>query len=255
MHSLPATPVTLSADTGPATVVAAEVPAARPLVTRIVSASTGHTVTVVAGNTLSGIAGQSCGSRQAWRPIWRQNQAQVPNPDLIYPGQKLTFTCDGTAVSKSAPAAVSGKTYGVSYGDPNYCGDGDGDGWDVACPAAPAASAVPVQAPVQSVPAPAVQPVANVTGVSGGTLTVAGLEALWDSVGGPPADAAAAAAVAECESGGQQYAHNPSGASGYWQILGEVVPGNVYDPVINAENAVAKFKASGDTWAQWVCQP
>ena len=89
----------------------------------------------------------------------------------------------------------------------------------------------------------------------GGNLSFGGLEALWVSAGGPAWAESSAAAVAECESGGRQYAFNPSGASGYWQILGEVVPGNVFDPMTNAHNAVSKFEASGDTWAQWVCQP
>ena len=37
------------------------------------------------------------------------------------------------AIVTQAPGsrATSGKTWGVSYGYPNYCGDGDGDGWDV----------------------------------------------------------------------------------------------------------------------------
>ncbi len=91
--------------------------------------------------------------------------------------------------------------------------------------------------------------------VSGGNLSFAGLERLWVAAGGDSWAAASAASVAECESGGRQYAYNPSGASGYWQILGEVVPGNVYDPMVNARNAVAKWRASGKTFAQWVCKP
>jgi hypothetical protein len=73
--------------------------------------------------------------------------------------------------------------------------------------------------------------------------------------GGPAWAEYQAAEAGECESGGQQYAHNPSGADGYWQILGQVVPGDIYDLMVNAENAVSKFDASGDTLAQWVCQP
>jgi hypothetical protein len=48
---------------------------------------------------------------------------------------------------------------------------------------------------------------------------------------------------------------NPDGAAGLWQILGQVVGGNLFDGLVNARNAVAKFTASGDTWAQWTCQP
>jgi hypothetical protein len=80
------------------------------------------------------------------------------------------------------------------------------------------------------------------------------MESLWESAGGPSWAAAHAATIAECESGGNPDAYNPSGATGIWQILGSVVGGNLDNPYDNALNAVAKFKASGDTFAQWVCQ-
>lgn len=62
------------------------------------------------------------------------------------------------ARSSTAAAPVSGRTWGVSYGYPDYCGDGDGDGWDVDCatrsaPASnpdPAAHPLSVQAPAAS---------------------------------------------------------------------------------------------------------
>ena len=80
-------------------------------------------------------------------------------------------------------------------------------------------------------------------------------QALWVAGGGPAWAEYQAAEVGECESGGQQHAQHPSGADGYWQILGQVVPGDIYDLMVNAENAVSKFEASGDTLAQWVRQP
>ena len=86
-----------------------------------------------------------------------------------------------------------------------------------------------------------------------GDFSFAALESLWRQAGGPSWAAAQAASIAECESGGNPNAYNPSGASGLWQILGQDVPGNIFDPLVNAENAVAKFRASGDTFAQWVC--
>jgi hypothetical protein len=91
-------------------------------------------------------------------------------------------------------------------------------------------------------------------GSSFGTYSSAGLEQLWIAAGGPASAAAHAASIATCESGGQVTAHNPSGATGLWQILGSVVPGNLDNPQVNAANAVAKFRASGDTFAQWVCK-
>jgi hypothetical protein len=88
-----------------------------------------------------------------------------------------------------------------------------------------------------------------------GVLTPAQVGALWLEAGGPASAEAASEAVAACESGDNTQALNPDGAAGLWQILGQVVPGNLFDGLVNARNAVAKFTASGDTWAQWTCQP
>jgi hypothetical protein len=88
-----------------------------------------------------------------------------------------------------------------------------------------------------------------------GFYSYAALESLWVSAGGPSSAESEAATVAECESGGNPNAYNASGASGLFQILGSVVPGNLFNPMVNTLNAVSKFKASGDTFAQWVCQP
>jgi hypothetical protein len=88
-----------------------------------------------------------------------------------------------------------------------------------------------------------------------GVLTPAQVGALWLEAGGPASAETAAEAVAACESGDNTQAMNPDGAAGLWQILGQVVPGNLFDGLVNARNAVAKFTASGDTWAQWTCQP
>ena len=92
-------------------------------------------------------------------------------------------------------------------------------------------------------------------GVPSGQLTPAQVGAYWLGAGGPASAEAGAEAVALCESGDNTNAQNPDGATGLWQILGSVVPGNLFDPAVNAANAVAKFKASGDTWSQWTCQP
>lgn len=88
----------------------------------------------------------------------------------------------------------------------------------------------------------------------GGTLTTAQVERLWTEAGGPVWAESRAAEIAYCESGYRTGAYNPSGATGLWQILGAVVPGNLYDALTNARNAVAKFRASGNTFAQWVCK-
>lgn len=78
------------------------------------------------------------------------------------------------------------------------------------------------------------------------------LEGLWIAAGGPRRLAPTMAAIAEAESGGDSGAHNPSGATGLWQILGNPFPGNAYDPMTNARMAVAKWKTQGlGAWATW----
>jgi hypothetical protein len=118
---------------------------------------------------------------------------------------------------------------------------------------APEVAAVPVvgSAAVGGTGGTAAAPAAPTSGV----LTPAQVGALWLEAGGPAWAEAASESVAMCESSDNTAAMNPDGASGLWQILGQVVPGNLFDGLVNARNAVAKFTASGDTWAQWTCQP
>lgn len=124
-----------------ATVVTAKL--VRPIQVKIVEpvSFTGrHTevvYVVVSGNTLSGIAKTHCGVMNDWTGIYEANKRTIgPNPNLILPGQTLTLLCTDppALLSLAKPTApASGKVWGVTYGYPNFCGDGDGDGWDVAC--------------------------------------------------------------------------------------------------------------------------
>jgi len=50
---------------------------------------TPRTYTVVAGDTLSGIAKRFYGKASKWRAIHAANRERVPDPDRIYPGQVL----------------------------------------------------------------------------------------------------------------------------------------------------------------------
>jgi hypothetical protein len=73
------------------------------------------------------------------------------------------------------------------------------------------------------------------------------LEAFWIKAGGPRAQAKVAAAIALAESGGNPSAKNPEGpehAEGLWQIKGQLVAGNPFNPEVSAANAVAKYNAS-----------
>lgn len=186
--------------------VASQQPPARPLVTRVTAELPGTVYTVAAGDTLSGVAGKVCGDPGEWPAIWHANQAEVPDPDLIYPGQTLRFTC-GEITAVPQPAAQ---------------------------------------------PAP---PAAAVSGTSGGILSCAGLEALWQQAGGSPGEAFMAAEIARAESGGNpdatDYDANGTADRGLWQVNSTWGPLSVYDPLANARAAV-QISADGTNWSPWV---
>src|SRR5216684_1993441 len=108
--------------------------------------------------------------------------------------------------------------------------------------------------------APPGGPMASCQGLGGTGVkySFAQLEALWINNGGAKAAAPVAAAIALAESSGCSTALNPSdnngtqSSFGLWQISnGTHNPpvANIYDPNVNARQAVAKYKASG--WAPW----
>jgi len=85
-----------------------------------------------------------------------------------------------------------------------------------------------------------------------GTYSATQLETLWVLAGGSTSLASTMSKIALAESGGNTQAHNPSGASGLWQIMipenDAYVPGgaaNVYNALDNARAAVAIEKAQG----------
>jgi len=173
------------------------------------------------GDTLRGIAGRFCGNTGAWAALWRGNQAEVPDPGRIYPGQVLRLTCRELAAAVQAPAAPVSVPADTDDGAPG---------------AAPAAAA----------------PVAAVTGVSGGTLSCAGLEVLWEAAGGSSAEAFMAAEIAMAESGGQQYALSSTNDYGYWQIHASWGPAMAtFSPIGNARAAV-QISDDGTNWSPWV---
>jgi hypothetical protein len=179
------------------------------------------------GDTLSLIARRLLGHASDWPALWWANRSHVHNPAALEVGTTLNLSLPAHPhrlwLLKAALAAIPQ-------------------------PVAPrrAASAV-VTGQGTPVPVTAAAPVS-------GIYSYSALESLWVSAGGPASAEAQAAQIAICESGGNPQAYNPSGATGLFQILGQVVPGNLYDPMVNALNAVSKFHASGDTFAQWVCQ-
>jgi cell wall-associated NlpC family hydrolase len=182
-------------------------------------------------DTLTTIAARLYGHANRWPALWWVNRHRVANPDALRIGTTLRLSSwhpDRAWIYRAALAAVPKPP------PPPSASNVSRETSSVSSTAAPAA---------QPAPAPA----------SAGIYSYGQIEALWVSAGGPASAEAAAASIAECESGGNPAAYNPSGASGLWQILGAVVPGNLFDPMTNARNAVAKFMASGGTFGQWVC--
>jgi hypothetical protein len=89
---------------------------------------------------------------------------------------------------------------------------------------------------------------------AGGTLGCSGLEALWESAGGPASAAFTAAEIAEAESGGRQYAVNVNSNGtvdrGYWQINSSHGPLSTFDAYGNARAAVL-ISSDGTDWTPW----
>ncbi len=67
--------------------------------------------------------------------------------------------------------------------------------------------------------------------------------------------------VAQCESGLNPGAYNPSGAMGLFQIMPGTWAGtsqrgaSPYDPIANARAAHDIFVRDGNSWREWTCQP
>jgi Tfp pilus assembly protein FimV len=83
-----------------------------------------------------------------------------------------------------------------------------------------------------------------------GTLSCGGLEELWEDAGGSHAEAFMAAEIAMAESSGEQFATGSVGERGYWQINPDHGSLSTYDPLGNAEAAVA-ISADGTNWTPW----
>ena len=97
-------PATISQDVGEPAVEAPVVEQTVPNApTDVVVTATVNTISyvVVEGDTLWSIAERHLGDAHRWTEVWSENQAQIDNPDLIFPGQVLTIT----TVEKSTSAS------------------------------------------------------------------------------------------------------------------------------------------------------
>jgi LysM repeat protein len=174
------------------------------------------TVTVQPGDTLWKIAGRVCGDPYDYLALAYNNH--VRNPDAIFAGQVLKAAC------QAAAAAIA-----AAYPTP------------ASQPPSP-----PVSPPVAQ---PVTQPATAVT-VSSGTFGCAGLEALWDAVGGNPGEAFMAAEIAMAESGGNPNAVSPTDDFGLWQINASNGALATLSPSGSARSAVI-LSQDGTNWSPW----
>jgi soluble lytic murein transglycosylase-like protein len=57
-----------------------------------------------------------------------------------------------------------------------------------------------------------------------------------------------------CESKGDPYDVGPQTRYGKAYGLMQILPDGSFDPVVNMEQAWAKYVGRGHTWSAWVCQ-
>jgi LysM repeat protein len=177
------------------------------------------TYRVKSGDTLSSITQELFGNANLWPRLYDANERVVgTDPNTIYPGEEITEVLGKHAAYGATLTAVS------DY-KPRHASQAHAT-------SAVAAGGTP-----------------SYTG--GEYLSCRGLEGLWDSVGGNPADAEMAAAVAMAESGGYEYAYNPDDDKGFWQINWTWGALSTFNPTGNAEAAV-KISDDGTDWNPWV---
>jgi hypothetical protein len=163
---------------------------------RAAASAVSNRVLVLAGETLSGIAAGMCGSAGDWTGFYAANRSILSNPDVILPGERLQISCTDPGYAPPAPAAPRLQEAAAvtgAYGHPYYCGDGDGDGWDVPCPAQGSSSK------------PANYAAGANSGTPARTVSIAG-------------DGAFQACVITRESGGNSQVMNASGHYGLYQF-------------------------------------
>jgi LysM repeat protein len=210
--------------------------------------------TVRGGDTLSTIAQRYYQRAQDWQYLYHENDKTVSDPDLIYVGESLVlpatapanFTLTDYVPKHARTVAAPAVTQTVTSSTTATPSDNDGTGTEAAGGTIGGASdggTVVVQSAGQG----------SATGSSGGlsgTLSCSGLEQLWNSAGGNPADAFMAAEIAMAESGGSQYAHSPTDDYGYWQINASNGSLATYDAYGNARSAII-LSSDGTNWSPW----
>jgi LysM repeat protein len=220
--SAPAKPAVTATHSVPARLDAAMLPAHPASRSDATRSGAGHSYTVRAGDTLSGIAQRFYGSADDWHGLFAANHAEISDPSLIFVGQQLRLP-------RHLPAGISTTAYTARHAS------------SAAADSSAAASDTGQAATSQA---------ATTTTSLSGTLSCTGLEQLWLDAGGSPAAEVTAASIAMAESGGNQFATGTVGERGYWQINPVNGALSTYDPYGNARAAVI-MSADGTNWSPW----
>jgi hypothetical protein len=205
--------------------------------------------TVRSGDTLSKISEHFYHRAADWGYIYHENAKTVSNPNLIFGGESLYipatvpagYKLSDYAPKHAAPAVTA--TVAVTTSSHSSGSSGGNRG---------GSSTVVVQSASQG-SSTGSSGSSGGTGSSGGlsgTLSCSGLEQLWTSAGGNPADAFMAAEIAMAESGGDQYALSPTDDYGYWQINASNGALATYNAYGNARSAII-LSDDGTNWNPW----
>jgi LysM repeat protein len=201
------------------------------------AANVSHTYAVHSGDTLSSISSHFYGK---W--LYHVNHGTVSDPNLIYPGQKLSvpanppanYTLPASEAPAAAPATTSGST-----------------GYQAKHAYTPASSSnTDSGSRAASAPATAAHVSGAAVTTSAGTYSCSGLESLWEQAGGSAGEAMMAASIAMAESGGNPNAISPTNDYGLWQINGSHGAQATLNPLGNAKAAVS-ISGNGSNRGAW----
>jgi LysM repeat protein len=189
---------------------------------------------VRSGDSLSKIADRYYRNAGDWQYLYHVNDKTVPDPDLIYSGQRLLipatapahYTLTDYAPKHAKPARPAASTVSeTSHSIDSHRSGGSGGGT--------AEGGTVVE-----------QPAAQ------GMYSCSGLEQLWEQAGGSSADAFMAAEIAMAESGGNPNAISPTDDFGLWQINGSNGSLATLNPLQNAQSAIT-LSGNGTNWGPW----
>ena len=211
------------------------------------AANVSHIYAVRSGDTLSKISSQFYEKSGDWQWLYHVNHATVSDPNLIYPGQKLSVPADPpasyTLPASEAPATTSGVSSAGyqarhAYTPAQTSSGRDGGGSSGGSPGS------------VSAPATVSQVSSGTATTSAGTYSCYGLESMWEQAGGSAGEAVMAASIAMAESGGNPNAISSTADYGLWQINASHGAQATLNPLANAEAAVS-ISGDGGNWGAW----